>query len=124
MAQALHFLHPPSPRPRGVGLGALVVLAMLFGAARRHASHAALERQLARPRPPVELVSQGLCSKRQATVAVALAALERLPPNLGARALGACPFGRGLPVDELAPPLLRRRGDRAARAALALLRGR
>lgn len=121
MAQALHFLHPPPTRPRGASLGALLLLLAGFLGAREAATQAALERSLTRPRPPVRAIAWGLASERVETVVVALAALDRLPPALGARALGACPFGRGLPVDELAPPLLRRRGDRAARQALATL---
>jgi hypothetical protein len=121
MAQALHFLHPPSPRPRGGSLLALLVLSASLLAARHYAHQAALERSLHRPRPPLQAVVRGLASEHGATVEVALAALDRLPPSQGARALGACPFGRGLPVDQLAPPLLRRRGDKAALAALASL---
>lgn len=124
MAQTLHFLHPPSRCPRGANLGLLALLVAGFLSARHYATQAALERVLTLPRPPVEAVTRGLASPRQATVSVALDALDRLPPSLGARALGACPFGRGLPVDELAPPVLRRRGDRAARRALAALRPR
>lgn len=124
MAQALHFLHPPSSRPRGATLGLLVLLSVGLVTARHHATQAALRRRLESPRPPVETVARGLASSQAATVRVALAALDRLPPQQSARALAACPLGRGLPVDELAPPLLRRRGDRAARQALACLGAR
>ena len=98
------------------------LLLLALPAARGAAADWRLESALRQPRPAPEAVLLGLKQRDPGRVRAALAALERLPPRLAARVLKRCPLGRGGVLDALAAPVLRRRGDTAARAALRQLR--